>query len=655
MRQLSAITTIIFLFISCSKLNENKVYLFKQWHLAPHDRTLDLEESKSLPQFTNQVDIYTRVAKLIESGKTKIVLAEGCQGEIRPGFSKIFNGWSLSRLKRYTNKANFHEILAPIPMKLKAKYPKLIVLCGDNDELIKENQKAMSDLRGFAGFYSRLLEFQSQDKVKFKVYAHQLKKLYPQEKIDKPIEYSLKRALNSLKLFERIIVARNQGFFNLAKKHLKQNPVIIIGGLHVNDLKQRFDSESIKNEVIIPKGYSEDGNKLIQALKKNLNQGAKQLIKLFQVPSGFQLEQFVFKNPIKANVHFTDKELSHMQSLIEGKIPEALLYSDYDGDGIRDFTVSQNGELLIVSAEDPDWDNDGVSNLKDTTLDKKVISQSRKLRVDNHYSSTANIEDIKTKLTKKLTLLTDSDIGHELIVLELYLKLTERFKQQQFKVKHLVAKDPVFTYGENTFFSYVAQSESLEYYPKKLHKYINEKYQSRFKGADYNKFVNSFVVPLIVHSMGHELAHSLQIDEFPLAKKAGWSWSEKSYEGKYLAKARTPSKVIKTLRSQVKLHGKAYKDWIEDYDLYTKNMNKELKEKPKKPIHKFNFLATKKLPSIYAAAKPEEWFAEMYSMCLYQKIYPETLLSPKRSIELEHLLGINPLAPNKDFCLRFAL
>ena len=269
MRVLLIYLTLMLLF-GCGE--ENQIHIFKQWHLSPKDKTTDIQKSTQLKQFENQLDIYKSLASLIEKGEVKLILAEGCESKIKLSDSELFNGWSMKSLAKYKDSKDFDKIMAPIGMKLKVKYPNLKVLCGDNLELIKENQKAMSDLRGYSSFYFRLVEYQKSDAKKFDLYKKQLQSLFPKTTIEFPIKFALEKSIASLKMFERLIEERNLKFQRLARKHYQKNPAIIIGGLHTNDLRRRFDELKLNYKVYTPKGYENDELKLLDQLKENLNE-----------------------------------------------------------------------------------------------------------------------------------------------------------------------------------------------------------------------------------------------------------------------------------------------------------------------------------------------------------------------------------------------
>jgi hypothetical protein len=662
-------TFFVLVLIGSCQEKGHKVRLIKQWHLSSSENTQNIEESKKLPQYKNQKNIYTQVSQLIEKQQTNLIIAEGCEGAIDSNFTTNFNGWDMDSLIKKSGDADFGDIMAPVPMKLKAKYPHLTVLCGDNLELIKDNLAAMSDLRGFSGFFQRLLESRKSNLGKFNAYFDQLKKIFPKEKISDPVQYSLQKSLSALSEFESLIKQRNSFFVDIAKKNISKNPVIIIGGLHVSDLQQRLYVDKVKSQIIVPVGYSNDEQKLVFALKDILKNEIRRKLTLFQVPTGFDYKKFPIKNKLKLDNLFSISEKKEMAKISKDKVSFDLLRSDFDGDGIRDFTLSSSSDGLILSAEDPDWDNDGKLNLIDETVGNSVVAKLElDIRVNNNFLSQAKKSEILKDTKQKVILVQESGVSHELLVLELFNSLSNNTPLGKNNVKVIKATTPSFTYGDNVFFSYVKHTNTLEYYPVKLNEYINKEYQKRFYGVDFKKYINAYVVPLLVHSLSHEVGHSLTINFNELAKKNGWSWKESQYKGKYLKSFRHPSKVLTSIKTDLHFQNRDFKSWINDYKVYSRSINDILKEKvPLKQLklaklskfyveakgnmieHKLSFFSHFNLPSIYAVKNPSEWFAESYATCIFKLIYPKSS-KKNRAVELEHLLGIYPMATKDEFC-----
>lgn len=644
--------------LSCSE-QKTRTLLIKQWHLSSSTETLDLEKAKLLPQFENQKDIYKFLETRILAGDLKTIIAEGCEGEIDKNFSLKFNGWTLQMLQEKKISKDYDDIMAPIPMKIKAKYPTVKVICGDNQSLITKNLKAMSDLRGFTGFYQRLLENKTNQK-KYQAYEAQLRTLFPTEKIESPEQFALQKAIDALNQFESYIHQRNDSFIEIIKRYKNKNTAVVIGGLHVKDLSLKLIKKKISNEIMTPKGYASTEHKLIMSLKESLLSSLHQALSFFQTPEGFDFKNFPLSNKIKEDLIFNESELKKMKEKLK-KFPGIfeLLLSDYDQDGVRDFTLSSSPTGEIITAEDSDWDNDGVANILDDTVGETIVGKKVELKVSNHFFSSVDEKVLLKKIDKTFKIVPSEKVHHELLVIELLEKIHPYFKNGQ--LKYIRATRPIFSYGKNVFFSYIKHTNTLEYYPEKLSQYINSEYQKRFKGVQFNIFINSYVVPIIVHSLAHELAHSLEIDELALAKKNGWSWNEKEYLGKYLKEMRSPDKRMNILRTQFRYHGKTYQQWIAMYNQYKKLLDRAFKEKglarqnmlkqsiyatgekSKRDEHLVSFYHKFAIPSLYAFSKPGEWFAENYAACIYQLIYPKSV-EKRRSIELEHLISFSPAA-----------
>jgi hypothetical protein len=205
----------------------------------------------------------------------------------------------------------------------------------------------------------------------------------------------------------------------------------------------------------------------------------------------------------------------------------------------------------------------------------------------------------------------------------------------------------------------------------KLNNYINKQYQKRFYGVEFKKYINSYVIPLIIHSLAHEIGHSLDIDYLKLATNNKWEWSEKKYTGKYLSNSRHNLKVIENIKSNLIYDKKDRTSWMNEYKVFSGEVNKilktkdltlqgkliknssyKIKEAGKLIEHKLSFFYNKNLVSLYALKSPSEWFAESYATCVFKKLYPGSK-KVLRAVELEHLLGFNPLATDDAFCSLF--
>lgn len=630
---------IFFLLVSCSfSKSDKKVYLVKQWHLTAATDTSQVEKAKNSPQFENQKDIYLWVEKRIKEERKFTIIAEGCEGEIKDGYIENFNGWTLKKLKSEIGKAYYADILAPVPMKLKAKYPELKVVCGDDLKLIKENLKAASDMRGYFGFLQRLMEAKEQgDEDKFKFYASNLKDLFPrQSKIDDPVEFSTQKVKKAILEFEDLIYKRNQKFLKIIEKY--DNPIVIIGGLHVKDLSLHLKEEGISFEVITPKGYRDDENQLLEKFKSFFNQKLSSKVKFFMFPEGFNMKSFPFGNLIEPTKIATEKELEHLSMLVKKfDIKEEILFSDFDKDGIRDFSVATFGDNLVVSVEDLDWDNDGVLNLLDETVnDTHVASLSKTIPMANNYLSQTQMGTIVNSLKKYIHFIQEEAMAHEFLVIEVLWQLKEKINLPLKNIKFLRSANLNISTGQNNFFNYVKASQTLNYDPTKLKRFIDNQYKTNFKGANFKQFINAYVIPLIIHSLAHEVAHSLEWDFLDLAKQSGWKFEPKTVNSAYLKNNREKLNVRKEVFENITFRAQDYPKWLSSY-------------KSKKSR---DFLTQNRLISMYATSNPNEWFAELFSMCQFRKIYPKSV-QIEEARRYEQLLGINPSAVSEKECSLF--
>ena len=664
---------IIFFTLACQNKEQGQSTILKQWHLSPSDITTDIEKSKLKPQFNSQKETYLYAKNLIEKGDINLVIAEGCEGEIKSNSKLNFNGWTLPKLIELNQSESFADILAPIPMKLKAKFPSLKVICGDNQELIKKNLLAMSDLRGFFGFYSRLLENLTRNPLVYENYAKELKKLYPNAVGDDPIEFSRERSQESLELFMKFIYERNNVFKSTVLKNKNKKSLIIIGGLHADNLKSQLESFT-KVEVVSASDYPEKDKEYIEIVRKLIEKQEKTLTFL-STPAGFILEKFPIESVIKKEELFTPEEEKSMRDSISTRIPFEVLLSDFDQDGVRDFTVATKRGQLVLVAEDTDWDNDGINNQIDETvgLTKIVKKDHKKNKIQNTYFTKTSQDLILKKLSSKITIIPDSEQGHELLVLEVLHKVLEQFPYKKENVLFLKVADEINYDGRNVFFYYQKNSKTLGYFPNKLRKYFAVEFDKRFKGANYQNFVTSFVLPVLIHSIAHELAHSHLNISSKLLNSWGWSWKEVKYKGKYLNSHRSKIKELHSFKEKLAFQDKDFASWINEYQKYQELfankerlvdgslMNIEWKKskyylglKSMDPMYQMSFLQAYKIPSVYSLSSPDEFYAETISLCFFQKLFPNSTKKTE-SVRWEHLIGINPGVNSVKKCKEFKI
>lgn len=249
-----------------------KVYLFSQWHLGSKVNSTNIEKSKSLKQYQGQKDLYIKAISYLGSGKSSALIQEGCEGEINKNFTSKYNGWTMSKLSKFKDDLNYADIMAPIGMKIKAKFPQYKVVCGDNLTLMNKHLLAFSEVRGFSGFYMRLKEIKDKNSVKYKAYRDKLLSLFKGERISNVSEFAKKKALFHLNELDNVLKKRNKSFSAAISKHKKLNPIVIIGDAHTPHLNSLLIKKKIKTEIYRYKGLPKNGHKLLEQLKAILVQ-----------------------------------------------------------------------------------------------------------------------------------------------------------------------------------------------------------------------------------------------------------------------------------------------------------------------------------------------------------------------------------------------
>lgn len=616
--------------LSCKE--EAKITIIKQWHLAPGKDASDVEASKKLPQYLNQVEIY----KLLETKihEKPVIVAEGCEGNLNE--EEKFNGWSIIDLKAKVKDPDYVHIMAPVFMKIKAKYPQSTVVCGDKVDDIEKNKLAFSDLRGFAGYYERLIGSKNRPEV-FDRYKRSLNELAGKVLAD-PVEFARKESLKALNRSKNLIHSRNNSFYEVARKHKEKDIYIIIGGIHTEHLSQLFNNDGIAHEVITPKGYSEVDQELYATLEKTLStKGEKVNVSWMEVPEAFSADKIPLAHLLAPSEVAIPKEWAELTSLMEsaGLNPNILL-SDFDKDGIRDFTVSTSGALTIISAEDDDWDNDGVLNLVDSTWSDSVfeVKKINKDQISNIFDvQNVSIEKTLSEIQNKgITLLSREGLSHDLLILKIFKDVLSYVKQADVDVRFLRVTKPLFTYGKQVYFSYRPSSQTIDIYLDELVQKFNEMHEKHYSQKTKAELVKGYLLPLLYHSLAHELVHSMDLNIKKIAQSVGWAFEERPTGSKYLTQKRLKRKVIASTFENTSFRGKSVREWI---DLYKKGGE--------------SFLINEQLPSLYSLEKPSEWVAEAVSMCFIRKVFPKSV-SEEGSKGFEKLLGINPSSMDEKFC-----
>lgn len=671
--KLILITVFFLSIVGCSK---KKVYIIKQWHLSPSTNTSDIEKSKKLPQYINQIDIYDRVLSLVNEKKSGVVIAEGC--ETNSEYLKTnFNGWNLELLEQRKIIGDLDEILAPVPLKIKAKLnDEISVVCGDNLKLIQENNLAFSDLNGFSGFFERLKYYKQNDEKKYQKYLKAFKETTDFNSKEDPVLVAKNKTLSSLNKFRLYIEKRNLSFLDAIKKNLDENPIVVIGGLHVSNLVESLEKLDIEYEVITPSKYPAQDEQLVGKLQVSLNSYGEKKLLFFQVPSGFNSQKFPIKNLISSNQLALKTEIEDLKEIVlshEEKFE--LLLSDFDMDGVRDFTLSSAGNTTVISAEDNDWDNDGVPNLLDSSIGDTEIFLVNKVtsnqQLSNHYDTkgvdTKSIFEILTNY--KISLVEDSEVKHDILLLKVFVEVLQKSKLKAGDILTVVATKPKVQYGKKVFFSYIKQSKSLELYPEELFKFLAIKKKKEYSTVAFKKYLDGVIIPILIHSFAHEMGHAEELDSFSLAKKLGWEWKETKINSKYLVSHRNRNKHLNKVLNNIRFRGLSYSSWLKEHQLYLNKVNdlvknykddkefiqqaqdlkwfKKIENKGKE--FQVSFLVSQKIPSLYSLSSLIEWNAEIYAACIFQKFYPKSS-QRSESIRYELLMGFNPGVVNSKTC-----
>lgn len=253
---------------TCKVDNPKKtVYIFKQWHLPPNEKT-DITTGRFPEQEENQTAIYQILDNWIRDQNITTVFAEGCEGEITETFPKTYNGWNYSNLKKELNNPNYARITSHIPLKLEVKYTnKLKTLCADDEALIEKSNLYFSDIRGFAGFSIRISQLKNKptEQESYLKLATEILKIpvkTPSDTVLKKLKDEMQERIVKIKV---TIGDRNKVFVRNIKKHDGPS-VLVIGGAHLPDLKEKLEKENIGCRVLQTKGYKYDPEALFKAL-----------------------------------------------------------------------------------------------------------------------------------------------------------------------------------------------------------------------------------------------------------------------------------------------------------------------------------------------------------------------------------------------------
>lgn len=256
-----------------AKENARHVWFFKQWHLSPSINTKERNNFQKMPQEKNQTAIYRQLDRWVGKGQLKEIYAEGCTGELDFKSKVSFNGWTIRDLKKASKKPFYPQILTSIPLKIEAKYDKAVLtLCGDDEELVKENNLAFSDARGTMGFLTRITQYKDDPKRR-KVYvdgAIELYKMPPSTSVDQVIA-KLKTELGSaVQRAKDTIEKRNQKLVQTIQTSAQKEVAVIYGGMHTTGIAKLLDQAGIGCSIVEPVGYQDDETQLMQRLEESL-------------------------------------------------------------------------------------------------------------------------------------------------------------------------------------------------------------------------------------------------------------------------------------------------------------------------------------------------------------------------------------------------
>jgi hypothetical protein len=260
---------------TCAQVADTKsptVVILKQWHLPPSVNTKTTPAgARALPQAKNQKEIYEQLSVWVKNSNIDSVIAEGCEGEITPKFKDAFQGWSYADLDAHKKDKAYAGILSHVVLKLKVSYPGQVhALCGDSLNEIKKSQVALSDSRADVGYFSKLSENQNNP-AKLKSFlegvieAYHLKSDATVTDAEKAVALDLKQSLTR---FQDSTHERDLSFIRKVNLVESKKPVVVvIGGLHAEDLKQILEDKKMNCVIAEPVSYQNDEEAMSSKLK----------------------------------------------------------------------------------------------------------------------------------------------------------------------------------------------------------------------------------------------------------------------------------------------------------------------------------------------------------------------------------------------------
>lgn len=270
------VSLIISLFLISITSQAQTIYLLKQWHLPPKVETSDIELAKKLSQYQNQKDLFEKIQTLIAAKKIQSVLSEGCERvDIDEKFKTKFNGWDYEKLEKLTTSKIYPDILTLLPLKVEALYKeKIRTLCVDDLDLIHQSDLALSDIRAYVGYSTRLSEFKKEgDQANYDRYATSILTDDEKKKNVDALQIVRKKASEAILLFQSINAQREQKLVkNILDLKMEKNQAaaLVIGGIHVESLEVELSKHKMAVEIYTPKGYVENDKGLIDDIKRKL-------------------------------------------------------------------------------------------------------------------------------------------------------------------------------------------------------------------------------------------------------------------------------------------------------------------------------------------------------------------------------------------------
>jgi hypothetical protein len=258
-------------FVDSAALGERAVILIPQWHLGPNTNTTLMNQSSenSVPQAENQNAIFDELSDWIDRSWVKKIVLEGCEGASLESNRPSFNGWNLAALK--AGRA-YERSITHVGLRLLAKYEtRAPIDCGDDLELIKKNQLALSDVRGLLGFKLRVeqVDLKPEDRTRYMATIKKLLKLQPgvsEKEVSNALDKDLRRAVQE---FERLIALRNDKMIAALLKGDGRRAVVV-GAIHVKDLKAKLVAEKLDVVVWRPKGLNPEDEDFMSTVKSKI-------------------------------------------------------------------------------------------------------------------------------------------------------------------------------------------------------------------------------------------------------------------------------------------------------------------------------------------------------------------------------------------------